>query len=234
MAICSVDGCEKKVNTKGLCNKHFQRMKRTGTTDPGPLSLDHGVRICSVPDCGRKRRANGLCPKHYLRVKLTGTVDIGPKAHGTLEERFWRKVTKSESCWIWSGSKRPNGYGTIQRGGKNSPTLLAHRVSCELHHGPIPRGCVVMHSCDNPSCVNPEHLLIGTHKDNTGDMDAKGRRVTIAPLGVQNGKSVLDDDKVRYIRQNPERSHAALARELGVGATTVRGVRIGRCWTHVK
>lgn len=91
-----------------------------------------------------------------------------------------------------------------------------------------------MHSCDNPSCVNPDHLSLGTHKDNVADMIAKGRRGDPKVVGVDHPKAVLNEHKVRYIRANPSKSHAQLARELGVGANTVRGVRTGRTWSHVK
>lgn len=233
MRTCEVLGCSRAAGKPGLCSMHQQRLKRTGTTDPGPLSPELGTKYCTIEGCGRKRRANGLCAMHNSRLRLTGTTDPGPKAHASLEDRFWRKVKKDDGCWPWVGNKAPNGYGRIQQGGKGSPYLGAHRVSYEMHHGPIPEGYVVMHSCDNPGCVNPAHLMAGTPKENTADMDIKRRRNTVAPLGIDNGKAVLNEGSVRYIRAHPEKSHAQLARELGVGATTIRGVRSGRCWSHV-
>lgn len=193
------------------------------------------MAICSIKDCGNKSRTNGLCNKHALRLRLTGTTDPGPKAHGTLADRFWRKVEKGKKfeCWEWLGWQTPAGYGSIQRGGKNSPTLLAHRVCYEIHNGKIPDGLFVMHSCDNPSCVNPSHLSLGTPKDNTGDMINKGRHNFVAPLGTENGKSILTPDLVRYIRKSPK-NNAELGREIGVSINAVRAVRIGRTWSHVK
>lgn len=233
MKTCSAEYCKSPAKIQGLCKKHHQRLKRTGTLVPGPLSPDFGPRLCSVEGCDRTRRANGMCMMHDQRMKKTGTVEPGPRGSGTLAERFWRKVKRDDGCWEWIGSKTTNGYGRIQQGGKGSPHLGAHRVSFELHHGDIPPGHVVMHSCDNPSCVNPDHLSVGLPRDNTLDMIDKGRKRTVAPLGVENGKSVLDESLVRYIRSQSHQTHAALARELGVGVSTIRGVRSGRCWSHV-
>jgi len=192
------------------------------------------MKECRQEDCGGKVVAHGYCNKHYLRIKKYGSPDGGLRSHATLEQRFWRMVEKAEGCWLWAGGKRPNGYGQISEGGKGSRSLSAHRLSYELHHGPIPPGLVVMHSCDNPSCVNPDHLSVGTYKENTQDMIAKGRKRTVAPLGAENGKSILSVADVVYIRANGHKSHAQLGREIGVSPNCVRGVRTGRTWSHVK
>lgn len=89
-----------------------------------------------------------------------------------------------------------------------------------------------MHSCDVMRCVNPAHLSLGTPKENTADMIAKGRHARQAPKGEASGKAVLTEEIVRAIRASDE-SHAVLARRFGCGANTVRGVRTGRTWSHV-
>ena len=91
------------------------------------------------------------------------------------EKRFWRQVNKSETCWNWTGSLGTRGYGALLVDGA---TLLAHRYSYTLHVGPIPEGMIVRHSCDNPRCVNPDHLLLGIQMDNHADKIERGRFVS--------------------------------------------------------
>lgn len=90
----------------------------------------------------------------------------------TLEERFWTKVIKADNCWKWIGSKYPNGYGYIYY---NKNHIGSHRVSWEIHNGIIPDKMCVLHKCDNPNCINPKHLFLGTMSDNTKDMVSKHR-----------------------------------------------------------
>lgn len=190
--------------------------------------------LCCIKDCSRPHYALGFCEMHWRRNRKHGSPLGGDRNHAPPEERFWRRVKKTGTCWNWLGAPSNAGYGRFQIGGKGSPYVGPHRFSYEMHCEPVPEGFVVMHSCDNRLCVNPAHLSVGTPRDNTTDMISKGRKRTVAPVGVENGKAVLTPDLVRYIRSKPNESHAALARELGVGASTIRGVRDGRVWSHVK
>lgn len=89
-----------------------------------------------------------------------------------LIDKFWEQVSKEEGCWLWKGRKNIGGYGTLYHKGQ----LIASRISYELHYGPFNPQLLVCHKCDAPSCVNPEHLFLGTALDNHRDMVEKGRR----------------------------------------------------------
>lgn len=108
--------------------------------------------------------------------------------------RFWAKVWKSDGCWEWQGYRTPTGYGKFRY---NGHSRRAHRVAWELTHGTIPEGRHVLHDCDNPSCVRPDHLHLGDQASNMGEMFARGRRVATAE---KNNAWKLTAEKVREIR----------------------------------
>lgn len=123
----------------------------------------------------------------------------------TLKQRFDEKLAPDPvtGCWEWT-AKRKDGYGLIRSGGKGSPMLLAHRASWLLHRGEIPRGVVVMHKCDNRGCANPDHLALGTQKDNMQDMIGKGRAGMRGKhgnhaFGERQGSAKLTSEKARAI-----------------------------------
>jgi hypothetical protein len=93
------------------------------------------------------------------------------------EERFWSEVRKEGACWVFDGRRDRWGYGRLYIGRRNRRTAYtgAHRFSYQLHCGPVSDGLLVLHRCDNPPCVNPAHLFLGTHQANMKDMVAKGR-----------------------------------------------------------
>src|SRR5689334_12116829 len=114
-----------------------------------------------------------------------GGMPLG-KVLGTLVDRFWEKVHRTETCWEWKGSRsKPMGYGRITT--RNGSVELAHRISWMLFRGDIPTGQYVLHHCDNPPCVNPEHLFLGTYSDNNLDMAHKGRHWQVIKTVCRNG-----------------------------------------------
>jgi len=96
-----------------------------------------------------------------------------PGKRGSIEDRFWSKVSRGPGCWVWTGSTI-RGYGQLSTTRSAGPTL-AHRFSWQIHNGPIPDAMQVLHRCDNPPCVNPDHLFLGDPKINSDDKIAKGR-----------------------------------------------------------
>jgi hypothetical protein len=186
---------------------------------------------CIVEGCNRKKyHSKFYCSMHYRRLKFTGTLDGGSKERLPLEQRFWKKVEKTDACWIWNGGKQDGGYGVIGSGGKSGKQLLAHRYSYQLHKGIIPESMVVMHSCDNPSCVNPDHLSIGTFKDNTQDALKKGRLKTCFVKGEKNLSAKLKKSDVDYIKAHNEMRGIDLAKMFNISPQTICDIRKGRYW----
>lgn len=142
------------------------------------------------------------------------------------------RVDGHTGCWLWQHAKTPWGYGHVTL---NKRTVAAHRIAWELQHGPIPVGKILCHKCDVTSCVNPAHLFLGTHSDNTRDMFAKGR--DNRARGERRGAAKLNAAQVIEIRHRygSERgaTHRSLAREYGVGRTTIQTIVDGRAWVHV-
>jgi hypothetical protein len=158
-----------------------------------------------------------------LRAKSDGsdTTDI-----------FWKRVSNvgGEGCWLWTGATRYYGYGVMHYRGK---PRSAHRIAWELTHGKVlNRRSVIMHTCDQPACCRPDHLVRGNQRTNQADMARKGR----SAHGERNARAVLTEAIVREARRRKAagESTRAIAEALGVGFNTLRVAISGRSWTHLE
>ena len=175
-----------------------------------------------------------------MRLYKRGERSPGWWAKLPLEEHFGRRVRKTSGCWMWLGtSVGPMGYGAIHRDGKN---VLTHRLSWELANGPVPKGLYVLHKCDNPVCVRPDHLFLGTLKDNFEDMRQKGRwynhfaHVTYTHRGEEAGTAKLTAGKVkkiRALRATGEWTLQKLADTFGVSKRNILFIVQRKSWAHV-
>lgn len=181
-------------------------------------------RIANIPQhecphCGKafRRYVTVKRPARFCSRACARRAGVIGKRIVSLEIRFWERVSKTDSCWIWMASCTNDGYGTIKKGGKH---VLTHRLSWHMAYGPIPDGLSVLHSCDNPPCVNPDHLFLGTQKDNMRDMINKGRY-------VGKGNTILTDAQVREIRKRYAQggiTYAKLGSAYGVSSSAVNHI----------
>jgi len=146
--------------------------------------------------------------------------------------RFWSKVDARggpDACWAWIGAKDRAGYGRL-RSQRNQGDFIAHRLSWEFHRGGIPNGLWVLHHCDNPPCVNPAHLFLGTCADNIADRNAKGRTAA----GSRVAQSKLLEGEVEDIRAALGRKELrrVIAARFGVSPGTIDCIAAGRTWAR--
>lgn len=148
--------------------------------------------------------------------------------NGTPLERFQTKYKKQRNgCWIWTAGKTDQGYGTFYFPPQNM--VGAHVAAWELLRGPR-NGLHVLHICDNPACVNPAHLYLGTHQDNMRDRDSRGRQYD--RHGENNGRAKLTTKIVRAIRKD-KRWPRFIAKEYRIPLSTVQKIRHGATWRHL-
>jgi hypothetical protein len=189
---------------------------------------------CSFAGCEKPVKTPGLglcsghCGQHYRGEPLA---PLQRRSTGGIADRFWPKVKKGENCWEWQGCLS-SGYGCLSLGKGRSER--AHRLSWELHFGPIPDGLFVCHHCDNPPCVRPDHLFLGTVVHNSNDMIRKGRGD--GAKGETSKKSHLTESHVKSMRKlHSEGMFSAtdIAWLFGVDRSASRAIISRRSWRHV-
>lgn len=160
----------------------------------------------------------------------------GSDRHDPIEKRFWKRVQigAPQDCWLWTGSVDDNGYGMLSSGtGDLTSTRQgrASRLSYEIANGPIPAGMVVCHHCDNPRCVNPSHLFLGSQSDNTRDMVAKRRQAR----GTRHSQVKLTEENIHEIRRRllAGETQKTIAEHFHVDQSTISNIATGETWQHV-
>lgn len=155
---CAIEGCAKVHEARGWCSTHYQHWRKTGS----PVVVPHTPSACSQENCEARARTRGLCRMHYARLCRTGRPEGAPRL--TLKQRLLQKTLVDEhGCWIWTSTTGLNGYGQIHVGNRMN---YAHRVSYEVHVGPIPSGLQIDHLCRVRNCINPMHLEPVTGTEN--------------------------------------------------------------------
>lgn len=191
------------------------------------------MKICSFIDCDRKVKARGLCSSHvrqfYYGKSLT-------KLHKTVEERFLEKIEKNNitNCWNWIAHKGKDGYGTFRYSKNRNTTDRAHVFAYKHYIGPT-NNLYVLHKCDNRSCVNPEHLFLGTAKDNNVDMFKKGR--ANKARGSKAGASKLKEYQVEEIKELLKNPYHGQIREISIkyniSESQTARIKHNQNWKHI-
>lgn len=202
------------------------------------ISLLNRANASLVVASGRSNNQHDITMPN-AKIKLSDLTGIRKTA-------FFEKVEKMPNgCWMWGASRNRFGYGVFSLGNK---TVLAHRVSFLIHFSELPLEMCVLHKCDTPPCVNPDHLFLGTQLDNATDRDNKGRRIPAfgdnhgfrkhpecVPRGTDKPNARLDDEKVFQMRLLAKRgvSQAEVARRFKVSLSAARSAMLGFSWRHV-
>lgn len=147
----------------------------------------------------------------------------------SVEERFWARVDTTGDCWTYTGPKNRLGYGVAGHKALPDRSRFAHRYAWQVTNGPIPEGMRVLHRCDNPPCVNPDHLWLGTIADNNRDRKVKGR----SSRGQASHLAKVDVDTVRAIRAERVLTQRQMAAKYGIHRSQVQRIVYRVDWAHV-
>ena len=196
----------------------------------------------TIEDNNRDRVAKGHTKSDRvvaLRSRGTTRTVHGP-APLPVEVRFWRHVEQTSTCWLWRGARTHAGHGQLRVGSLTDDSYrieAAHRLSWTFHYGSIPDEKCVLHKCDNPPCVNPSHLFLGTQLDNIADMNAKARgKAPPAQHGEANNRAKITEGIVREIRAHAASGESSrrIASLFGLRQAHVRRIVTHVIWSHVR
>ncbi len=233
---CSVEGCEIDTYCRGFCKHHYHvDYKVNGATRKNKVIVGDN---CQIEGCDKLReKGKAYCGKHYWRTMRYGDpnhsqCNIGEGA--TAEDRFWSRVAitaNPDKCWEWQGLvDGPMGYGKTQITTPTGKIRSAHRVAYYLVSGVMPK-LHILHSCDNPKCVNPNHLREGTSHDNKQDAVSRGRH----SRGEKVNTCKLTESQVheiRYLMASGETARG-LAERFPVEPCTIRKIHLRKSWRHI-
>lgn len=196
--------------------------------------MEPDYKICCVKGCDKESVALGLCVNHWRRNKKYGSPVAREKHSGMFKgksnlERFKMQYKESlTGCWDWVGGRDHDGYGTFKADNLGQMFARAHRWSWSFHNNEtIPKGTHICHKCDNPSCVNPEHLWIGSPLENQRDRWSKGRNGNRSGEDSQNAK--ITQDQALAILADP-RPHSRIAADYGISASTIADIKSRKSW----
>lgn len=222
---CSVDGCERPSKARTWCTTHYARWKRNGAPILRPKQYS------STCSCGEPAAARGFCLPCYLHARRHGMKPIQKYKRSTPTQLFWTKVDFNGpivrqdlgSCWVWTAHRNGNGYGVFMY---DCRSYSAHRISWFLTCGAKLGKLHVLHRCDNPGCVRPDHLFKGTHATNMIDKAQKerGNRTKLTAATVR---------QIRLLYGTGSFSRAALGERYGVSQGTISDAIMRRTWRHV-
>jgi hypothetical protein len=190
---------------------------------------------CCIKGCDRDVISNGLCINHHRRNQLYGS----PVASKLVdwrwrrlshEERFWKSVNKTDTCWLWISGLDKDGYGAFRAEHDGAMHQRAHRYSYAMHKGKIPSTLNVCHTCDVRACVKPDHLFLGTMAENMDDKMAKGRHRTTK--GEEHYRAILTEEQARAILLDP-RPHTQIANSYKVARTTISSLKSRHSWPEL-
>ena len=218
------------------CNKHYLRVITHGgfTLPARARSRDATCAICAKPfDRGYSMNAKRAANNQFCSPACRATHAANESA-ADMPERFWSFVGRrgEKECWLWNGSLNANGYGQFTWVTAGKRTHIATRIAYRLVNGEIPPKMFVCHSCDNPRCVNPAHLWLGTAKDNMQDASKKGRIRSGGLRGEAHGCAKLNEISVREIRAS-NLPRKALANHYGVTPEAISLIVKRKTWRHV-